>query len=161
MTTVAVVGAAGTLGAYIAGRLGATPVELRCPDPRDECVVPELHDADVVVNVGGPRVRNGLGWEDYFREHVGVTSRVARSMRRGTHLVHVSSTAVYGARGRLLGPASREAPTLFPFPAYACAKLAAETTARALCAERGVRVTVLRPSMVYGPRVDSALTTLG
>jgi UDP-glucose 4-epimerase len=157
---IAVVGAAGTLGAILRERLDAVAVELRGTDPADERIIPELADADVVVNVGGPRVRPGLGWRDYFREHVGTTARVARSMRAGARLVHVSSTAVYGARGERLGPASREEPTRFPAPAYACAKLAAESLARALGAERGLRVTVLRPSMVYGAGIDSALATL-
>src|SRR5438105_11166564 len=132
MTAVAVVGTGGTLGARVAKRLQAPPLELRWPDPRARRLVPELADADVVVNLSGPRVRAGLGWADYFREHVGVTAAVVRSMRPGARLVHVSSTAVYGARGERLGPSSFEAPTLFPSPAYACAKLAAEAIARAL-----------------------------
>lgn len=160
MVALAVVGVGGTLGASIAQRLHARGVELRCPDPRNNAVVPDLAEAAVVVNVGGPRVRPGLGWSDYFREHVGTTAAVMRSMRPGARLIHVSSTAVYGARGELLEGMSREAPTLFPSPAYACAKLAAEMTARAIGAERSIDVIVLRPSMVYGPGVDSALETL-
>jgi nucleoside-diphosphate-sugar epimerase len=155
-----IVGAAGTLGARLVERLGARGVDLRCSDPREERFVPELGQADVVVNVGGPRVRAGLGWVEYFREHVGVTTTVVRSMRPGARLVHVSSTAVYGARGESLRATSREAPTLFPSPAYACAKLAAETAARALGRQSGLQVRVLRPSMVYGPDVESALATI-
>jgi nucleoside-diphosphate-sugar epimerase len=154
------VGARGTLGGLLVQRLGARGIEIRCPDPGDERGVPELADADVVVNVGGPRVRPGLTWVDYFREHVGVTTTVVRSMRPGARLVHVSSTAVYGARGTLLGPGAREAPTRFPSIAYACAKLAAEAIARTSGVERGLVVRVLRPSMVYGPGVDSALDTI-
>ncbi len=157
---VTVVGANGTLGRLFVERLGARGLDLRCPDPRDEVKVAELADARVVVNAGGPRVRPELGWGDYFREHVGVTANIARAMPRGGHLVHISSTAVYGARGALLDAESPEAPTLFPSPAYACAKLAAETTARAIGRERGVDVSVVRPSMVYGPGIDSALDTI-
>ena len=160
MTATAVVGTGGAIGARVAEHLQARPVDFRCQDPRSDRAVPALADADVVVNLGGPRVRPGLGWGDYFREHVGVTAAVVRSMRSGARLVHVSSTAVYGARGEKLGPSSREAPTLFPSPAYACAKLAAEATARALAFERGIEIAVLRPSMIYGPGVDSALSTL-
>ncbi len=159
----AVVGADGTLGRLLAARLGARGVNLRCPEARDDHPVAALADADVVVHAGGPRVRPGLGWADYFREHVGVTSTVVRSMRPGARLVHLSSTAVFGARGRdggLLGPATREAPTAFPSAAYASAKLAAEMAARAMGAARGLEVTVLRPSMVYGPGVDSAVASI-
>jgi nucleoside-diphosphate-sugar epimerase len=160
MAAIAVVGTGGSIGARVARHLEARPVDLRCPDPRADRVIPELADADVVVNLGGPRVRRGLGWSDYFREHVGVTAIVVRSMRPGARLVHVSSTAVYGARGESLGRSSYETPTLFPSPGYACAKLAAEATARSLGAERAVEITVLRPSMVYGRGIDSALSTL-
>lgn len=157
---IVVVGVVGTLGKLLARRLGARGVEIRCADPREDVRNAEIAEANVVINAGGPRVRPELGWGDYFREHVGVTSCVARSMRPGARLVHVSSTAVYGARGQTLGAGSVEAPTLFPSPAYACAKLAAETSARAIGAERGVEVVVVRPSMVYGPGVESALDTL-
>jgi nucleoside-diphosphate-sugar epimerase len=156
-----VVGAQGTLGAALMQRLGAQGVEIRCPDPTDDSWVPELEDADVVVNAGGPRVRKGLGWADYFREHVGVASRVVRSMREGAHLIHLSSTSVFGSgRPGVMGPDTQEAPVLFPMPDYACAKLAAETTARSLGLDHGVDVTVVRPSMVYGPGIDSALESI-
>lgn len=154
-----VVGSDGTLGCILVDRLGVRGVRMRCADWRAEAPA-EIAQADVVVNVAGPRVRPGLGWADYMREHVGVTSAIARTMRAGTRLVHVSSTAVYGARGERLGLQSPEAPTLFPSSAYACAKLAAENAARAIARARGVAVRVLRPSMVYGPGVESALETV-
>jgi nucleoside-diphosphate-sugar epimerase len=156
-----VVGAQGTLGAALMKRLNADGVEVRCPDPTGDTPVPGLEEADVVINAGGPRVRKGLGWADYFREHVGVAARVVRSMREGAHLIHLSSTSVFGARRPgVMGPDTPEAPVLFPMPDYACAKLAAETMARTLGLDHGVDVTVVRPSMVYGPGVDSALGSI-
>jgi nucleoside-diphosphate-sugar epimerase len=160
MQQILVVGKGGTLGAAIARRLDCEAIELRITDPRDRTPVDEVARADVVVNAAGPRVRPGLAWADYFREHVGVASRVLRSMRPGAHVVHISSCAVYGARGALVGTDDVEAPTLFPAQAYACAKLAAEAEVRALGRSRGVRVTVLRPSMVYGPGIESALDSI-
>lgn len=154
------VGKGGTLGAAIARRLGCAAIELRATDPRDGSPVDDVARADVLVNASGPRVRPGLDWADYFREHVGVASRVMRSMHPGAHVIHISSCAVYGARGGLLATDDLEAPTLFPSPAYACAKLAAEAEVRALGRSRGVRVTVLRPSMVYGPGIESALDSM-
>jgi hypothetical protein len=65
MSSVAVVGVGGALGRRIADQLGARAVDLRCSNPCDERRVPELADADVVVNAGGPRVRPGLRWGDY------------------------------------------------------------------------------------------------
>ena len=155
-----VVGKGGTLGAAIARRLDCAAIELRAADPRDGSPVGEVARADVLVNASGPRVRPGLDWADYFREHVGVASRVMRSMRPGAHVIHIGSCAVYGARGALLATDDLEAPTLFPSQAYACAKLAAEAEVRALGRSRGVRVTVLRPSMVYGPGIESALDSI-
>ena len=162
--TVLVVGKGGTLGAVLAERLQAEAIELRArsPDGGEDArdLAARIAHASVIVNAGGPRVRPGLGWADYFREHVGVTARIVRSMQPGSHLVQISSTAVFGARGSLLSAADVEAPTLFPNAAYACAKLAAEMEGRALARERRIRVTVLRPSMVYGPGLDSALESI-
>jgi nucleoside-diphosphate-sugar epimerase len=158
--SIACVGVGGTLGAILAERLGAVGVEVRCPDPTDDRTVPELESADVVVNASGPRGRPGLVWEDYFREHLGVTSTVVRSMRPGARLVQISSVAVWGAQRARIGPESPMAPTLFPAKAYACAKLLAESMAHVSGAARGIAVRVLRPSIVYGPGVESALDTL-
>jgi nucleoside-diphosphate-sugar epimerase len=141
-------------------RLRLEGIEVRAPDPDEARPVAAVEKADVVVNVSGPRVRPGFGWADYFREHVGGAAQVARSMSVGTHLVHISSTAVYGARGGQIPAGAVEAPTRFPSAAYACAKLAAEVQVRALAADRGFCLTVLRPSMVYGPSVDSALASI-
>lgn len=155
-----IVGKGGSIGAVLAQRLAAEAIEVRVPDASASDTIADVADADVVINAGGPRVRPGLGTDDYFREHVGLATRLARSMKEGAHLVHLSSTAVYGARGTRLALDAIEAPTLFPSSAYACAKLAAEHAARATGTARGVKVTILRPSMVYGPGVDSALASL-
>lgn len=160
-----VVGKGGSIGAVLERRLPAAgievhAIEVRVPDAKADAPIEEARAADVVINAGGPRVRPGLDADDYFREHVGLATRLARSMREGSHLVHLSSTAVYGARGTRIPEGAIEAPTLFPSSAYASAKLAAEHAARAVGEARGVRVTVLRPSMVYGPGVDSALASL-
>ncbi|MFI5377334.1 MAG: NAD-dependent epimerase/dehydratase family protein, partial [Candidatus Rokuibacteriota bacterium] len=138
----------------------AHPVALRCPDLEDDAPIASLAGFDVVVHAAGPRVHPGLGWGDYLREHVGTTTRVARSMRPGAHLVLVSSAAVYGSgRGEVTGETAPR-PDTFPVPAYAWAKLAAEHAARGLATERGVALTVLRPSIIYGPGAGGVLITL-
>src|ERR1700722_3177130 len=91
----AVVGADGALGTMLVKALGAQGVALRHPAESLDARVPEIADRDFVVNVSGPRVRPGLGWGDYMREHVGTATAVARQMRPQSHLVHFSSVAVY------------------------------------------------------------------
>ena len=160
MSDRAVVGADGALGAFLVTGLGARGVRLRHPAESLDARVPEIAEADFVVNASGPRVRPKLGWDDYLREHVGTASAVARAMRPKSHLVHFSSAAVYGARGGLILADSPEAPMLFPNPSYAWAKLAGELAVRAICRERGVGLTILRPAMVYGDGVSSAIDTV-
>jgi nucleoside-diphosphate-sugar epimerase len=157
---VAVVGADGTLGTALCREIGARGVSLRHPSDLLDARAPEIADADAVVNVAGPRARPGLGWNDYLREHVGTTLGVARAMRPGAHLVHMSSASVYGAREERLSADAPEAPARFPNASYAWAKLASEHAARAVAAERGLRLTVLRPPVVYGPGVEGGLDTL-
>jgi nucleoside-diphosphate-sugar epimerase len=156
-TNRAVVGADGALGALLVAGLGARGIRFRHPSESLDARLPELAEADFVVNASGPRVRPRLGWDDYMREHVGTASAVARAMRPKSHLVHFGSTSVYGARGGVIRADSPEAPMLFPNPSYAWAKLAGEMAVRAICRERGVGLTVLRPAMVYGEGVTSAI----
>jgi nucleoside-diphosphate-sugar epimerase len=155
-----VVGADGALGGILTSGIGAEGVKLRHPGESLDAVVPEIADADVVVNLAGPRVRPKLGWADYMREHVGTALAVARAMRAGSHLIHFSSAAVYGAQPGLISLDTPESPVSFPNPSYAWAKLAGEHAARAVCRERGVRLSVVRPAMVYGPSVTSAIDTM-
>jgi nucleoside-diphosphate-sugar epimerase len=155
-----VVGADGALGAVLVEALHAHGLALRHPAESLDARVKDLADADFVVNVAGPRVRPGLGWADYLREHVGTASAVARGMRPGTHLVHFGSAAVYGARGGVIRADTPESPASFPNPSYAWAKLAGELAVRAICRERAVGLTVLRSTMVYGAGVTSAIETI-
>jgi nucleoside-diphosphate-sugar epimerase len=135
-------------------------VALRCPDLEDVGPVEGLAEFDVVIHAAGPRVHPGLGWGDYLREHVGTTEKVVRSMRPGGHLVLVSSAAVYGSGRGEVTAASAPRPDTFPVPPYAWAKLAAEHAARAGAAERGFSLTILRPSIIYGPGAGGVLITL-
>jgi nucleoside-diphosphate-sugar epimerase len=156
----AFVGADGALGQALAAGLGAVPIRLRCPEMSEGGALADLADADVVINAAGPRYRPELQWSDYLREHVGTATLVARSIRPGGYLVHVSSAAVYGAGRGLVDAATPELPASFPSEPYAWAKLAGEHAVRAICHERGVELTVLRPSIVYGPGSGGALLAL-
>ena len=155
-----VVGADGTLGGLLRSALDLEGLDLRCPD---EDALPDarpLASFELVVNAAGPRVRPELGWRDYFREHVGVTRAIARAMKPGAHFVHLSSTSIFGARHRHLEAGTLESPLTFPNAGYAAAKHSAELAALAEGRTRGVKVSVLRLSMVYGPGIESALETL-
>ena len=156
----AYVGADGALGSTLVPQLGAHPVSLRCPTLDDTSLVEGLDRFEVIIHAAGPRVHPGLRWGDYLREHVGTTRKVARSMAPGGHLVLVSSAAVYGSNR---GPVTPDAPALpdtVPVPPYAWAKLVAEDTARAIAAERGLALTILRPSIIYGPGAGGVILTL-
>lgn len=153
-----VVGAAGTLGTVLVRELGLPGVELRGGE--EAAGLAAVSVADAVVNVGGPRVRPELRGADYEREHVAVVRAIAGAMKPGAHLVHVSSTAVFGAQPGAFLRVGDEAPGTFPMPEYAAAKLAAERLAVRAAAERGLGLTVLRPAMVYGAGVDSMVATL-
>jgi nucleoside-diphosphate-sugar epimerase len=154
-----VVGADGTLGALLVRRLEARGATLRCKDMAMEESM-QLEPAATVINAAGPRARPGMDWSDYYREHIGTSRAIVRAMKPGSHLIHLSSTAVYGAQAICIDSDSPESPLLFPMAAYACAKYASELAVRALCKEKEIRLTVLRLSMVYGPGVDSALDSL-
>jgi nucleoside-diphosphate-sugar epimerase len=157
---VAFVGADGALGSVLAPALGAHPVRLRASDFTDQSPLPELGAARVVIHAAGPRVHPGLGWGDYLREHVGTTTRAARSMAPGAHFVLVSSASIYGSGRGAVDAATPPDPASFPAPDYAWAKLAAEHAAQAICAERGLALTVLRPSIIYGPGAGGVLIAL-
>src|SRR4029077_6002498 len=92
-----VVGADGALGGLLAEHLGGRRLSFRCPNGEPTASLADLAEARTVVNASGPRVRPGLTWADYFREHVQGTLALARAMRSGAHLVHFSSAAVYGS----------------------------------------------------------------
>lgn len=160
MKSVAVVGSDGALGKLLTRKLGACGVPLRSPQFTNVGRVSELAPHDVVVHTAGPRVRPGLGWSDYLREHIGTTRRVAWSMRPGAHLIHFSSASVYGAQRDNAGAQTPESPDTFPAEAYAWAKLTAEAVAQEACRERGVRLTIVRPSIVYGPEVGGVFSSM-
>jgi nucleoside-diphosphate-sugar epimerase len=81
-------------------------------------------------------------------------------MRPGSHLVLIGSAAVYGAQRGAVSAETPPQPDSFPSPAYAWSKLSAEHATRAICAERGVALTVLRPSIIYGPGAGGVLIRL-
>ena len=86
---------------------------------------------------------------DFERDNVAGTVNVVEAAARAGagHVVHVS-TANAGGYGRDLDEDSRGARVSSP---YSRSKLAAERAARLHALRRGVWLTILRPSAVYGP----------
>lgn len=80
--------------------------------------------------------------------HVGSARHLAEAaLEVGARLVAVSTSDVYG---KLPSPHDALGP-MAPLTPYARTKAAADALLLALCRERGLRATVLRPYLVYGP----------
>ena len=103
---------------------------------------------------GAALVYAGGVWESIRRVNVDATRSVLGAAARAGvgHALHVSSVAVYGT---VEGAIDERAPIDTSVPEddlYARSKRMAEVEARAVEAEHGVPVTIVRPSAVYGER---------
>lgn len=114
-------------------------------------LAPLMEGCTQVVH-GAALVYTGGEWERIRGVNVEGTGNVLRAAveARVGHAVHVSSVAVYGT---VAGRTDEDAPMDGPLPGsdyYARSKRGAEEEARAVEAQSGLPVTVLRPSAVYG-----------
>ena len=101
---------------------------------------------------GAALVYAGADWSSIRGVNVDATRSVLTAAARAgvEHALHVSSVAVYGT---VDGDVSEDAPVDTPLPAddlYARSKRLAEIEARAVEAEHGLPVAIVRPSAVYG-----------
>jgi nucleoside-diphosphate-sugar epimerase len=168
---VAITGATGFIGRHLTAHLTSRGVlvdaiqrpESRHAAPEGATVVPAALDAeslrpvfaqvDAVVHLAG--VVSSTHARDLADVNVEGTRAVARAARDAdVPVIHLSSLAA-------AGPAPPSAPrvesdTPRPVTPYGRSKLEGE---RALAAERGLRWTILRPGVVYGPG-DRALLPL-
>lgn len=168
---IAVTGATGFIGRHFIASLAArgeaaraivrpgsrrTPpaeaAEVHYLDLTDDRLAETFAGVDAVVHLAGC-VRSRT--EDEFqRSNVDGTAGVARAARRaGVRLVHVSSLAA-------AGPAPPSSPRDETYPEtpitpYGRSKLAGERIVRSV---DGLRWTILRPGVVYGPQDASVLT---
>ena len=152
---VAVTGASGFIGSNLTAQLSARGCDVRTvrrPFDRPD-LIETLRGCDVVVHLAG--VVAAARDEEYFEANVTATRLVAEATcAAGARLVHISSLAA-------AGPASPDAPRVeddppAPMTAYGRSKLAGE---RAIKDVSGLRWTILRPGVVYGPR-DRAVLAL-
>ncbi len=112
-----------------------------------------MEGVDAVIHLAG--LTKAVTSEDFFRVNAGGTENVvAACLARGANadarprLVHVSSQAAVGPAptGRVSDEGDLEA----PLSHYGRSKLQAEKLVRA--AASGLRASIIRPPMVYGPR---------
>jgi len=149
---IAITGASGFIGRHLVDHLharGADVVAVRRPF-EGATLRDVLRGADAVVHLAG--VVSAVRERDYFSANVDGTRAIAEAARAaGLPMIHISSLAA-------AGPASPRAPrseddAAAPINAYGRSKLAGE---RVIAASDGLRWTILRPGVVYGPR-DRAL----
>lgn len=123
--------------------------QFACVDLLDEGALrraPLAPDFDAVIHLAA--VLSGAGRRALFGVNVGGTAAVLdRFVGPGCHFVLFSSGLVYGAQ---VGPC-HEAMECAPTDPYAQSKLAAETLSRAHAKSERAALTVLRPSVLYGP----------
>jgi len=131
-------------------RLARLPVRMIPGDILDPISLrAAMKDCDVVFHCA---IDNRVGGELHRRSSVEGTANVMQAaLEEGVkRVVHLSSIAVYGYRpGR--DAASEDGLYRYSGDAYCDGKIDGEKVALRYYAERGLPVTVLRPTIVYGP----------
>ena len=174
-TTIAVTGAAGSLGKALIERLLASGhhvkalirsetqaqkmqaenLEVVIGDVRDEATLEKLLEgASVVMHLAAWM---GKPFDEKIAQSINVTATdavvrlaAAAGVKRA---VLASSVAVYGPV--LGGVISESAPTQKIGDLYSDTKTDAESAAKAAALETGIELTILRPAMIYGPASPS------
>ncbi len=125
------------------------PLDVHVGDLADpEAVRLAVDGCDVVVNAA-----KGSGGDAETRRRVDVDASgwvVEAAAAAGARVVHISSLAVYDLPRT--GDVTEHTPAAPPGDAYSDNKLAGERLALGTGARLGVPVTVLQPTVVYGPR---------
>jgi len=144
---IAVTGASGFIGRHVVEAVAARgdhPIPIARPY-LPENLAQAFEGADAVVHLAG--VVSAVHERDFYAANVDAARIVADAAAiAGARLVHISSLAA-------AGPAPPSAPRREddpsePITAYGLSKLAGE---RAIAAVAGLRWTILRPGVVYGP----------
>ena len=153
---VAVTGASGFIGRHLVEHLTSRGVDVR-PIVRpetpleDAALASAFRGIDVVVHLAG--VVSAIDERPFITVNVDATRIVAIATRNaGARLVHVSSLAAAGP-----APASNprvESDPANPVTPYGRSKLAGEDAVKQI---DGLRWTILRPGVVYGPRDRAVL----
>ncbi len=115
-----------------------------------------LAGSDVLVHAAAVRHRYGVGVAQYRDSNVDLVERTMRACAEAgvRRVVLVSSVGVYGFPARL--PVTEEYPYA-PRTLYSATKVEAEMRARRFAAERPIELTIVRPTIVYGPGDKSGM----
>ena len=120
---------------------------------------PIVQDVDAVVHLAAIAHRQHEDEIAIFRTNVDVTRAIGAAVAlAGRRLVYVSSVKVHGDESRQ-GP-FHEDDAFAPEDSYGKSKVAAEAELRQLVHQCGLRLTVLRPPLVYGPEVKANFLAL-
>ena len=139
-----VTGATGFIGKVLAGALARAGHDM----------VVQLDQASVVVHLAGIAHR-GASRDEFLAANVALPQRLARSAAsHGARFVFMSSVKVHGEQS---AAALTEASPLAPADNYAESKARAEDALRAI---PELRLTILRPPLVYGPGVKANFLAL-
>src|SRR5687767_9685042 len=115
----------------------------------------DLRDAQALVHLAAIAHRRGVDERELRRVNVGLAVDAGRSAAAaGVPMIFMSSVKVHGESA---DTPLRETSPIAPRDAYARSKAEAE---EALCAIPGLRLTVLRPPLVYGPAVKANFLAL-
>ena len=179
---VLVTGGTGFLGARLVRRLcrdGQGPVRILVRDVRKlerlkglpvEVVLGDLSDAVKLREaMQGIRIVYHLAaamggkWEDYQEQTIQGTQRVVdAALEAGVErFVYVSSIAVYGIPTRRQAITEDLAGATNHVTEYGKSKLEAERVVQEAVKTRGLRATILRPGVVYGPGCKLGLSRIG
>jgi dihydroflavonol-4-reductase len=152
---IAVTGATGFIGRHVVAHLrsrGDDVIEVGRPLQR-AAVSKAIAGAETVVHLAG--VVSASRDADYTAVNIDATAAVAEAARDSeARLIHISSLAAAGPAGPQAPRSEGDPPA--PMTAYGLSKLEGE---RVVAAIAGLRWTVLRPGVVYGPG-DRALLPL-
>jgi nucleoside-diphosphate-sugar epimerase len=112
--------------------------------------VPDLRGAQALVHLAAIAHRRGVDEAELRRVNVDLAAETGRAAAAaGVPMVFVSSVKVHGEES---AAPLRESSPIAPRDAYARSKAQAEEALRAI---PGLRLTVLRPPLVYGPAVKA------
>lgn len=142
---VVVTGASGFIGQALCEKFRGAGHETLTPDARKE----RVPEADAIVHLAAIAHRSATA-EELERVNVALAKRIGEAAAaHGAPLVFLSSVKVHGEVS--VAPFTESSP-IAPRDAYAESKARAE---EALHGIAGLRLAVLRPPLVYGPRVKA------
>lgn len=153
--SIAVSGAGGFVGSALLPALAAAGHRASALPLRGAAEVRLAPGTAAVVHLAALAHRRGASTEDLHRVNVGLAEKVGRAAAAcGARMIFVSTVKVHGERSdRPL----TESSALDPRGAYAESKARAEQALRGVA---GLRLTVIRPPLVYGPGVKANFLAL-